>query len=565
MTRKAAKTTGALHKKKASSPNHHTSDTRKGSKDDLNTRKNTTTTQPPWKDSTTPAAAFLTRVIWVVRLVWLGASVWHRHSNTGGGSWSSTTPPRWWKRSLSALMVPQTPWTTAGGGAWWSAVDHVQQVWALQQRHVVVGSTSSLPPLYPYKEFNQHVLSALSPLLRVVLEPLVQLVDKSPFLLISPEWNWFMLSLLWGFVLQVMDYCLSWQLEALGRALWKRQAPPNEAMGDEHTNNHPLALTLDAFYWHTRQRAVQTKLQSSDHSQQSSSQKESDTSNTTPVVPSSSFSSSPASDRVAWWTFVQHDWPTIVRLAYWLSPITMASSSGFGSHQALAVATCLGAMRLAATTTTASSWSNLLASAVALAVATHLDVGLVIYAIPVVALFGVAWRAPSSHSVQSSSAGRLLWGCWFVLVFVGVFGGLLQFVVTPRLGLLHPEVVDNNGWWPTAVSSSSSSLEVVESMVRQRWSLTRVGPSLSILWYTQMESFVRFSTYFQILLAGLPYLLVLPAALRLCPHAPMTLVRTTYVARVSRVHARWCVCEMTKQVLASLLSLSHALLVVDML
>ena len=440
-------------------------------------------------------------------------------------------------------MVPQTPWTTAGGGAWWSAVDHVQQVWALQQRHVVVDSTL-LSPQYPYKEFNQHLLSALPPLLRVVLEPLVQLMDTSP-LLASPEWNWICLSLLWGLLLQGMDYCLSWQLEALGRALWKRQPPPpNEAMADEHTNDHPLALTLDAFYWHTRQRAVQTKLQSSNHSQQSCSPKESDTSNTTPVVPSSS--SSPASDRVAWWTFVQHDWPTIVRLAYWVSPITMASSSGFGSHQALAVATCVGAMRLAATATTAaSSWSNLLASAVALAVAAHLDVGLVIYAIPVVTFFGVASRGPSSHSWQSSSAGWLLWGCWFVLVFVGVFGGLLQFVVTPRLGLLHPEAVvdsttnnNNNIWWPTAVSS----LEVVESMVRQRWSLTRVGPSLSILWYTQMESFVRFSTYFQILLAGLPYLLVLPAALRLCPHAPMTLVRTTYVARVSRVHARWCVC-----------------------
>lgn len=51
------------------------------------------------------------------------------------------------------------------------------------------------------------------------------------------------------------------------------------------------------------------------------------------------------------------------------------------------------------------------------------------------------------------------------------------------------------------------------------------GPSLSIFWYTQMEAFLRFSTFFQFFwTSGLPSLILLPAALRLW-HRPMAMVR----------------------------------------
>ena len=53
--------------------------------------------------------------------------------------------------------------------------------------------------------------------------------------------------------------------------------------------------------------------------------------------------------------------------------------------------------------------------------------------------------------------------------------------------------------------------------------LSHLSPSLSILWYTQMQLFGRFATYFQITFASLPFMLVAPTAIRLYRY-PMVLV-----------------------------------------
>jgi phosphatidylinositol glycan class U len=51
-----------------------------------------------------------------------------------------------------------------------------------------------------------------------------------------------------------------------------------------------------------------------------------------------------------------------------------------------------------------------------------------------------------------------------------------------------------------------------------------IPPSLSILWYTHMEFFTRFAPLLRLLLGGLPYLVVIPLAIRLHSY-PMVLVR----------------------------------------
>lgn len=49
-------------------------------------------------------------------------------------------------------------------------------------------------------------------------------------------------------------------------------------------------------------------------------------------------------------------------------------------------------------------------------------------------------------------------------------------------------------------------------------------PNLSVLWYLNMELFERFRIYFAILIAGLPYLMLIPVTMRLYRY-PMVLVR----------------------------------------
>ena len=51
-----------------------------------------------------------------------------------------------------------------------------------------------------------------------------------------------------------------------------------------------------------------------------------------------------------------------------------------------------------------------------------------------------------------------------------------------------------------------------------------IPPSLSILWYTHMEFFTRFAPLLRLLLGGLPYLVVIPLAIRLHRY-PLVLVR----------------------------------------
>ena len=56
--------------------------------------------------------------------------------------------------------------------------------------------------------------------------------------------------------------------------------------------------------------------------------------------------------------------------------------------------------------------------------------------------------------------------------------------------------------------------------------LDRQKPNLSTLWYFSMELFEEFKPYFTALLGGMPYLLVVPLALRLHRY-PMVLVSKT--------------------------------------
>jgi len=66
--------------------------------------------------------------------------------------------------------------------------------------------------------------------------------------------------------------------------------------------------------------------------------------------------------------------------------------------------------------------------------------------------------------------------------------------------------------------------DVVVATHFHSFAIKNMNPSLSILWYFSMEMFRRFRLYFQLVLGGLPYCIVVPTTIRLYKY-PSALVR----------------------------------------
>ena len=63
--------------------------------------------------------------------------------------------------------------------------------------------------------------------------------------------------------------------------------------------------------------------------------------------------------------------------------------------------------------------------------------------------------------------------------------------------------------------------------------ITGLAPSLSTLWYLGMELFSRFTRYMTVLIAGTPYLVILPLWIRLSGY-PEALVSDSYESKCRR-------------------------------
>ncbi|KAL7571351.1 hypothetical protein ACA910_007665 [Epithemia clementina (nom. ined.)] len=247
--------------------------------------------------------------------------------------------------------------------------------------------------------------------------------------------------------------------------------------------------------------------------------------------------------------------PTLVRFLYWASPVTIVSTSVFSasSYYSLAVAFLLAALNRAsafattdnggihaATTTktttdstttgiqtypdptttraqhTTSRTPRIVASMTCLALATHLDIGFVVYILPLWALISASGAARSPQRRQSMRS-LVLDFVQMTLVFGLVFGGLLGCCALGRRSSLGSFHLARTTTIRTTTTLLWDTMYVqLLHMMQTRFSIVHVGPSLSIFWYTQMEAFARFSTYFQMwFMVGLPSLVVLPAAIRL--------------------------------------------------
>ena len=356
---------------------------------------------------------------------------------------------------------------------------------------------------------EDEVLSALPPLLHGVLEPLL-------LFLLLPLLTWLgftdpriVLQWLWGLTLQGVDFCVAYQLECLCRTtiakLTQQQRPPKGKDDDDDDNaNHEFgtndeALILDSFYWYRRSQLatvaveedslVDPKTKKKDAaddgvysnsldstcnkpSQVNSSNGTNDSSNSTTTmstttgigatVVTNTFSSP---EFLAWhgqsvryrqplWWWLTKELPSFLFLLYWASPVTILSSSLFGSHQNLRVLCLVTALNKAASlrqeqavigsNTTMATTTKTIQIAMWLALATHLDLALAVYMFPILALlyYSSCWsKSFASLTQQGQQQPRPpKRGAWWLSVQVGVlymllFAGLLSILAILLVGV----------------------------------------------------------------------------------------------------------------------------------
>lgn len=171
--------------------------------------------------------------------------------------------------------------------------------------------------------------------------------------------------------------------------------------------------------------------------------------------------------------------PMLAAKLYYWSPATVLSGSVYACFQNLAgfflVATFWEAVRRG---------GSLWLSTFFLALATYLELHHVVFLVPLVVL-------PRSRS--QSLPMLLSFAIWFICL-----QGLSYLLVGPKF------------------------VQVLQATYGLGWKTIR--PNLSVQWYLAMQLFSRFRHYFGALLLGLPYIVVIPIAVRLYDY-PLVLVR----------------------------------------
>eukprot|EP00522_Entomoneis_paludosa_P000078 CAMPEP_0172465844 /NCGR_PEP_ID=MMETSP1065-20121228/54639_1 /TAXON_ID=265537 /ORGANISM="Amphiprora paludosa, Strain CCMP125" /LENGTH=492 /DNA_ID=CAMNT_0013222493 /DNA_START=51 /DNA_END=1529 /DNA_ORIENTATION=- len=179
-------------------------------------------------------------------------------------------------------------------------------------------------------------------------------------------------------------------------------------------------------------------------------------------------------DNPTMWTAEQKQKvPGWIGLLYFASPITILGATCFQCYQNLRVLFLLSAM-----------WEAIRGSSVVWTAA----LGCVAMLIdPTLCVMGV----PLALLIPTTRAKRAMF-LFASILTCALLGGLTYTLIgRPRF------------------------VEVVLHTWMAIFTLDGAPPSLSIFWYTKMEMFFRFATYFQIMLTGLPFAIVIPASVRL--------------------------------------------------
>jgi hypothetical protein len=173
-------------------------------------------------------------------------------------------------------------------------------------------------------------------------------------------------------------------------------------------------------------------------------------------------------------TFTFDSLPFVISQLYYLSPMTLFSGSVLHCFQNLPVLCLLSAISHACRGSGSVVWS-----AFYLSMASYMNLHCVLFLFPVTLLFGERGKSIPMFCI-------------------------LYAVLSISFQILEFLLVGEKEYGDVFLSTHAATFR-----------LTGMAPSLSTLWYLGMELFDRFTGYFTVFLAGLPYVLVVPTTIRL--------------------------------------------------
>lgn len=284
-----------------------------------------------------------------------------------------------------------------------------------------------------------------------------------------------------GLLLLIVDLCIAWTLERVAMELIDRnQSDPWEAEIEKRMpeqirpklahlyggiSKSTQCLSLSDNKEDTTVSNVSSKTEKEDQGPGSSTKKN-DEEKETPL-------------------FCTEDVPFLVTALYYANPVVVLASHVCGSFQNLRTLLVLSALLQSCQT----SGGSMAFAAFFLSLATYVDLPSAVFLIPTILFF---WKKKKRPQV-------------LILLFVTItlcLQGLSFLIIGSKL---YPSVFH-----------STHLMNV--------FGLKGLAPSLSLLWYLNMELFERFSLYFTIMIAALPFLIVFPITLRLFRY-PIVLVR----------------------------------------
>jgi GPI transamidase subunit PIG-U len=200
------------------------------------------------------------------------------------------------------------------------------------------------------------------------------------------------------------------------------------------------------------------------------------------------FSSKTSASLLQW-----NDLPGFIAQFYYCSPIIVLASATTDCVQSIKVGLLLEALSESAATGNRQQHRSIVWASFALSLAVYMDLHYIVFLIPVAILWS---GSDNSHGM----------GVLFDLFTVVLQG--LSFLLVGK----------------------GRYLTVAQSTHFYTFNLVQLQPSLNILWYFGMQIFRRFHSYFTFIMAGLPYLLIIPTAIRFHQYPAVLVSKTSPVS-----------------------------------
>jgi GPI transamidase subunit PIG-U/8TM Microsporidial transmembrane domain len=158
-----------------------------------------------------------------------------------------------------------------------------------------------------------------------------------------------------------------------------------------------------------------------------------------------------------------------------------------------------------------------------LALATYMDITFVVFLIPLALL--IYWQQQQRRRrCRGQQQQKVAVACF--IIFWIVYLLCLHGMALILLMIGNNNNNDRNHYY------YYNGMNIIQDTMLHVLSFEKLTPSLSIFWYTQMQLFSRFATYFQIIFTLLPFMLIIPTAIRLYRY-PFVLVRVYLIIPAS--------------------------------